>query len=83
MSTKLYELPEDVNNLRSDASALIELRDAYVKLPFGFKKARKCAIDNKRLLTLFWFRAVEIYPELSGKNLVSDVGGVRIRDDKA
>ena len=53
-------------------SGMIELRDAYVKRPFSYKKARKAAIEAKKLELIFWNSIRELYPETKREILIYD-----------
>ena len=75
MSKERYEIPDEVATLMRKAEALIELRDIYTKLPFGFKKARKCAIDQQEYRSKFWKKVNELYPELKNKRLSFNITG--------
>jgi len=64
-----YTIPEEVALLMRKAEALKGLRDIYIKIPFGFKKARRCAIDHENYRARFWLKTIELYPELKGRKL--------------
>lgn len=76
METKEYPIPDDVMNLFDDKNAASGLRDVYAKLPFGFKKASKCARESERLKTKAWTKVFEVYPELRGDFSLSYAYGV-------
>jgi len=40
-----YEVPEKLKIFMDKFQAAEKLRDIYVKLPFGFGKAKRCAAD--------------------------------------
>ena len=84
MTEKSYPIPEEIINIADEANALKELRDEYVKRPFGFKKARRCAIDAAKKRTLFWRKVRDLYPELYGKKAYYKDGesGIIIEEDK-
>lgn len=70
---KKYDIPEELMELQYQRQAAEKLRDLYVKLPFGFKKAKKCALDAVRAQSEFWHRVPQLYPELEGKNLTAEL----------
>lgn len=75
--TKEYPVPEEIRDLFDDKNAASDLRDVYAKLPFGFKKASKCARDAQRLETKAWRKVYEIYPELIGIELTHWAGTIK------
>ncbi len=66
---KEYPVPDDLAKIMSESQAYENLRDRYVKLPFGFKKAIKCSLKERILTGDFWRGAYEIYPKIKGKNI--------------
>ena len=56
-----------------------ELRDGYVKVPFGFRKARRCAINAVKFRRIFWEKIVEIYPELKNASLRYSARGQTVK----
>lgn len=56
-------IPKEVQNILTDHLSLLALRDFCAKLPFGYRKARKAAIDAGRKADEFWEKVKEIYPE--------------------
>lgn len=72
MNKKTYAVSDDIDLLSSKITAAIDLRDLAVKLPFGYRKARKAAIDVQNFRKIFWRRVFDIYPELRGKALDYD-----------
>ena len=65
---KEYEVPVDLANNMDEAAAYETLRDKYIKLPFGFKKAVKCAKLHHRIVREFWSAIQTLYPELANNN---------------
>ena len=57
-------IPDEIVELGEKLEALYELRDKYATLPFGFKRARKCAIEALKYKGIFLRKVAEIYPEL-------------------
>ena len=66
---KKYPIPEEIVEFIHKSEAMWGLRDVYAKIPFGFSKAKKCALESEVCRTKFWRKVVEIYPELKGKKL--------------
>ena len=67
---KYYEVPAEVRFIMTEALACEKLRDLLIKLPFGFKKARGCAVESCRLRERFWEEIHALYPELHRKHLL-------------
>lgn len=70
--TKEYTIPEEVIELTNKMYAFANLRDIYVKLPFGFKNAKKAAMGHERYRTKFWRMVWKLYPELQQDKLLFD-----------
>lgn len=68
-----YEIPEDVALLMDKKLSNEALRDLYVKIPFGFKKASKCAANVPHFDRKFWDAVFVLYPELKSKKLSYNV----------
>lgn len=66
-----FILDEKSANFFSDALAMKNLRDIYVKLPFGFKKAVKCAKEMRKLRMKGWQNMYKLYPNLQGKSKIN------------
>jgi hypothetical protein len=62
---KEYEVPDEIACLFTEAEAMADLRDGYIKRHFGFKKARKCAIASQTAYRKAWRMLRELYPESS------------------
>ena len=62
-----FDLPAEITCFYNEYMAFQKLRDIYVKIPFGFKKAKKCAIQAENVREKFWRKIHELYPELKGK----------------
>jgi hypothetical protein len=61
---KQFAVPEELKQIWLDIEALRDLRNAYVKRPFGFKKALKCSTLAKAKEFEFWNGMRKLYPEL-------------------
>jgi hypothetical protein len=72
---KKYDIPKEIINIILEADNYLDLRDVYSKLPFGFKKAKKCGLLAKQKKNEFWCKVIELYPELYGNNLMVDYCG--------
>ena len=59
-----YDLPEEIANMFDKAQVLEYLRDKYVKVWWGFKKAKKCAFEASELKRKAWQEIYTLYPEL-------------------
>lgn len=66
---KKYPIPDDIQELDNKKVAHEQLRDLYAKLPFGFKKSFKCALQAENYRKQFWAAIYELYPELQGHPL--------------
>jgi len=80
MEEETYEVPSELEELLGKSIALNDLRDRYVRIPLGFKKARKLAIESEQLRRKFWIEIRKLYPELSSKRLVHTGGFITIDD---
>jgi hypothetical protein len=64
--TEEYTVPKEIDEILSEAESLLIMRDLYVKLPFGYRKAVKCAKQSEILRREFWRKLYALYPlELS------------------
>jgi len=64
-----YDVPEKLALLIDKAEAFTELRDKCIKSPFGFRRAKNCAVKRSYFLRKFWGGVYDLYPELLGKNM--------------
>ncbi|KKN11674.1 hypothetical protein LCGC14_1024260 [marine sediment metagenome] len=78
---KLYEIPEELQDIMLESVAMGTMRDALVKRPFGFKKAKQCAIAQQQLKGRFWREVHVLYPELKGKTLIFGGDFVKIEQE--
>ena len=69
---KIYPIPQEVADILIEVENYSKLRDLYVKLPFGFKKAVKCGRIAEEKRSAFWRKAHELYPETKTKNLIAN-----------
>lgn len=65
-----YVIPLEVARLMDKCIALDKLKDIYVKLPFGYRSAKKLSILSEECRADFWQKVRELYPRLAGKSLV-------------
>ena len=78
---KTYDVPEEVKTLLEKSAAAATLRDIYANLPFGFRKARKCAIDYIKYRRIFWNKVYEMYPELPDNAIYNvTMGLIEVKD---
>lgn len=61
---KSYELPESTTLLMDKSFAAGSMKKLCLHIPFGYWKARKCAVDELRFRRLFWMQVQSIYPDL-------------------
>ncbi len=64
MDDKKYEIPDEICDDAIEERALLELRDKYVLRPFGFKNARRCAVQSRQKQVIYLRKIYELYPEL-------------------
>jgi len=64
-----YDVPEKIAIYMDKMFASEDLRDRCIKLPFGFRRARKSARDVCYFKRKFWTGVFEIYPEIKDKRL--------------
>jgi hypothetical protein len=57
-----YDIPNEITDLFVEVTAMGNLRDAYIKRPFGFKKARKCSISMEVAERKAWKMFAELHP---------------------
>ena len=58
---KEWEVPYDLKAVWDKVDGLIELRDIFVRIPFGYKKAVKTSIAIVRTKEVFWDGVRELY----------------------
>lgn len=64
MENKEYKVPKEIQEVFAEVTALTDLRDLYVKRPFGFKTAKKCTIERGKAYAKAWEMVYDIWPEL-------------------
>lgn len=74
-----YYVPKEVSKMFEQYIAMLKLRDIYVKQFFGYKKAKRAAIEAEHLLQLFWRKIRDIYPELKDKQISYDSENRKIK----
>ncbi len=71
--TIVKDIPDDVHEIWCNWQACLDLRDAFVKKRwFGYKKAKKSAVDAQKAKVMFWKMCIEIYPEMEKANPTYD-----------
>lgn len=68
-SKNMFSIPEEIHDIWCEYEALNILKESYVNQYFGFKKARKCAIDAERARTKFWRKVIELCPNKKSNKL--------------
>lgn len=72
MTNKKYEIPQELVEISLKSNAAGVLGQWYVKMPFGYKKAKK-SFENQALLNNeFWQKVYALYPDLKGSALRLD-----------
>lgn len=66
---KEYPIPEEILLLHDEIVAMGRLKNFYVKMPFGFKKAVKCTIKSETTRRKFWEMIYKLYPEFKGRDI--------------
>jgi len=66
---KYVVVPEEISLLFNKAQATLKMRNHFVKLPFGYKRALRAGTDHEKFLGIFWKAVRRLYPEFNGKNL--------------
>jgi|WetSurMetagenome_2_1015567.scaffolds.fasta_scaffold764575_1 hypothetical protein len=69
-----YEIPEGLVDVIDEHFANLELRDKYISLPFGYKKAVKCTVNAEKKSREFWKKVNELYPSLVDKKATYQKG---------
>lgn len=75
---KEYKVPEEIAILMDTAVAFGKLMDKYVRIPFCFNKAKKCAITSEFYNRKFWTGIRELYPDLWSHRTINYDYGKRI-----
>ena len=79
---KNYKIPKELLKISAESNGYLKLRELYVKLPFGYKKAVKCSVEAEKLNQDFFIKAKKLYPELKGKSLQLREDEIYILEDK-
>jgi hypothetical protein len=67
---KKYPISDDIALLHDKFIAAKKIRDLAIKLPWGYKKALRAAIDRVYFEKLFWKKIREVYSEeFKGKTI--------------
>jgi hypothetical protein len=61
---KSHPVPKEVDDLFAEYAALEKLRDIYVYVPFGYRRAVKAAKESEIKRRSFWQKLYELYPDL-------------------
>jgi hypothetical protein len=80
---KTYTIPQELIDISNESNAYNAMGNLYVKLPFGFKKAKKSFENQLKLNNEFWQKVYQLYPDLKGKPLRLDaINKVVFESDK-
>jgi len=67
-----YDVPQELIDISLKAEAIGSLGRCYVKMPFGYKKAKKSFINQFKLNNEFWQKVYGLYPQLENRSLRLD-----------
>jgi hypothetical protein len=59
-----YPVPKGIQDLFCKYDALDKLKKTFASLPFGFKLAKKCAIEAEQVRSKLLYEVHTLYPEL-------------------
>ena len=65
----MFSIPEEIHDIWCEYEALTILKESYVNQYFGFKKAKKCAIDAEKAKNKFWRKVCELNPNKKNNKL--------------
>jgi hypothetical protein len=66
---KQYIVPDEIHEIWCKYTGYVDLRDIYVKRPFGYKKAVRAARDAEIARYKFWHSLRKVFPELTSSGL--------------
>lgn len=76
-------VPEEVWALYDEYNAMLKLRDVYINRPFGFKKAKECAIKSQLALRKFWCESASLhFDKTKGKGLRVENSKLYLNDEQ-
>ena len=61
---KKYEVSQEIKDVAHEYFAMAELRDKYIAVVWGFRKAVKCTKAKTKLHYKLWRMVYGLYPEL-------------------
>lgn len=67
-----WDVPQELVDIFNRFDAMEKLRNKYVNVPFGYRKARKAALEAGKLRESFWAAVRELYPRIRGRSLEYD-----------
>lgn len=76
------QVPDELLAVWDKYNALLDLRDAYIKRPFGFKKAKWCAVKAREKRREFRQGVEALYPESLGKTIAFRSNGKCVLKDE-
>lgn len=74
-----FAVPAELVDIIVKANAYKNLRDLYVKRPFGYHKALKASHAHIMLITEFWHKIGQLYPETQKGEWHYHTGAGKIR----
>ena len=79
MDEKKYDISQEIIDLFIESMVLSNLRDRYMRLPFGYKKAKRSAIEDRKASNKAWDMIYDVYPELRGKSLSFSMNDYKVK----
>lgn len=63
-----YPVPDEIAVFFFESIALEDVRNRYIRMPFGYKKAVKAAVGARKSGAAFWQAIYTLYPEINAKD---------------
>ncbi len=76
-------VPEELDDIMSEAIALDYLRDKFVQLPFCYRRAVKSAVAAEQKRRKFWRSVIALYPEAGIGNWSYDRNSLMLTSQEA
>jgi len=82
LQPEVLKVPDSIIEIFDEANGLLSLRERYVMMPFGYRKARKCSIEAEKKKNLFWRKIRNLYPLHKNKGLTfhSQLGELEVAE---
>jgi hypothetical protein len=58
-----FKIPEELHDIFCEYKSMLDLKESYVNKYFGFRKAKKCAIQAEKAENKFWNKVLQICPK--------------------